>query len=48
MRKCLGDNSHFPDRGSNCALARFPEFGRIVPELDESTGREILHGNYRI
>ncbi len=29
-------------------LRRFPELGAVVPELDDPTVREIIHGNYRI
>ena len=29
-------------------LESFPEAGRIVPESDQVTIREIFHGNYRI
>ena len=46
-----------PDRGrafGNLLIDRalsispFPERGRIVPELNEPSVREILHGSYRI
>jgi len=30
------------------ALGAFPEMGRIVPELNEPSVREIVHGSYRI
>ena len=30
------------------SLESFPEMGRIVPELDDSFVREIVHGAYRI
>jgi toxin ParE1/3/4 len=30
------------------SVAVFPERGRIVPEIDESSVREIIHGAYRI
>jgi toxin ParE1/3/4 len=29
-------------------LRDFPESGRIVPELDSPTVREVIHGSYRI
>ena len=29
-------------------LKRFPESGRIVPETDNGTMRELIYGNYRI
>jgi len=29
-------------------LATFPDSGRIVPELNETSTREIILGNYRI
>ncbi len=29
-------------------LERFPESGRVVPELDEPQVREVIHGSYRI
>jgi len=29
-------------------LKQFPESGRIVPEINKSHIREIIHGNYRI
>ena len=29
-------------------LADFPESGRIVPELDDESVREVIHGPYRI
>jgi addiction module RelE/StbE family toxin len=29
-------------------LADFPESGRIVPELNDSSIREIIFGNYRV
>jgi len=29
-------------------LKRFPESGRIVPETDNRTIRELIYGNYRI
>jgi len=29
-------------------LEAFPESGRIVPEINNSAIREIIHGNYRI
>ena len=29
-------------------LKKFPEMGRIVPEIDKPHIREIIHGNYRI
>ena len=29
-------------------LERFPESGRVVPELDDSQTREIIVGNYRV
>jgi plasmid stabilization system protein ParE len=30
------------------SLSSFPEKGRIVPELNEPSVREIIHGSYRI
>jgi plasmid stabilization system protein ParE len=30
------------------SAATFPERGRVVPEIDEPSVREILHGSYRI
>ena len=29
-------------------LVEFPESGRIVPELEDPTIREVVHGSYRI
>jgi addiction module RelE/StbE family toxin len=29
-------------------LARFPESGRVVPELERPELREVIHGPYRI
>jgi toxin ParE1/3/4 len=29
-------------------IITFPERGRIAPEIDESSVREIIHGSYRI
>jgi plasmid stabilization system protein ParE len=29
-------------------LARFPQSGRIVPELADESLREVLHGTYRL
>jgi toxin ParE1/3/4 len=29
-------------------LKAFPERGRVVPEIDNKTVRELLYGNYRI
>jgi toxin ParE1/3/4 len=29
-------------------LKKFPESGRIVPETDNKTIRELIYGNYRI
>jgi len=29
-------------------LHKFPESGRVVPEIDRSNIREIIYGNYRI
>lgn len=29
-------------------LRSFPESGRVVPELDEPSVREVIHGAYRI
>ncbi len=29
-------------------LYKFPQSGRIVPELNKSNIRELIHGNYRI
>ncbi|KQC14668.1 MAG: plasmid stabilization protein [Desulfuromonas sp. SDB] len=29
-------------------LGKYPEIGRIVPEINESQFREIIYGNYRI
>jgi plasmid stabilization system protein ParE len=29
-------------------LKEFPESGRIVPETDDTTIRELIYGNYRI
>ena len=29
-------------------LKSFPESGRIVPEIDNKTIRELIYGNYRI
>jgi plasmid stabilization system protein ParE len=29
-------------------LGRFPQLGRVVPEMQDSTIRELLLGNYRI
>ncbi len=29
-------------------LERFPQSGRVVPELDDSTTREIIVGSYRV
>ena len=29
-------------------LKKFPESGRIVPETDNTTIRELIYGNYRI
>ena len=46
-----------PDRASSFGnalidtalmLESSPEMGRIVPELDDSSVREIVHGSYRI
>jgi toxin ParE1/3/4 len=30
------------------SLATFPERGRVVPEIDEPSVREIIHASYRI
>jgi plasmid stabilization system protein ParE len=30
------------------SLAPFPHIGRVVPELNEATVREIIFGSYRI
>jgi plasmid stabilization system protein ParE len=30
------------------SLEPFPEMGRVVPEIDDSNVREIVHGSYRI
>jgi toxin ParE1/3/4 len=30
------------------SVATFPERGRIVPEIGESSVREVIHGAYRI
>jgi toxin ParE1/3/4 len=30
------------------AVGQFPESGRIVPEFQDASIREVLHGNYRI
>ena len=30
------------------AIGRFPEIGRVVPELRDPAVREIVHGSYRI
>lgn len=29
-------------------LERYPESGRVVPELERSEVREIIHGSYRV
>ena len=29
-------------------LATFPEMGRVIPEINRDTYRELLEGNYRI
>jgi len=29
-------------------LERFPEIGRIIPEIQDPTGRELIFQNYRI
>jgi len=29
-------------------LESFPKSGRLVPECDDPTIRELLHGNYRL
>lgn len=29
-------------------LEKFPEIGRIVPEINQESFREIIYGNYRI
>jgi len=29
-------------------LRKFPESGRVVPEIDKNNIREIIYGNYRI
>ena len=34
--------------GKTRMLASFPEMGRIVPELNQPTVREIIHLSYRI
>jgi toxin ParE1/3/4 len=34
--------------GKVAALKRFPESGRIVPETNNRTIRELIYGNYRI
>lgn len=33
---------------SALSIGPFPEMGRVVPELDDSKVREIVHGSYRI
>jgi len=30
------------------SLSSFPERGRVVPELNDPSVREIIHGHYRI
>ena len=30
------------------AIGRFPEMGRVTPEIDDPNVREIVHGSYRI
>ena len=30
------------------SVAKFPEIGRVVPEIGEPSIREIIHGSYRI
>jgi toxin ParE1/3/4 len=30
------------------AVGKFPEIGRMVPELNEFAVREVIHGSYRI
>ena len=30
------------------SLGPFPEIGRVVPEIDDQSVREIIHGSYRI
>jgi len=30
------------------SVGTFPELGRVVPELEDSSVREIIHGSYRI
>jgi toxin ParE1/3/4 len=30
------------------SISSFPERGRVVPELNDSSVREIIHGSYRI
>ena len=48
------DSNHFAHLFANKifektkSLESFPSAGRIVPESDKETIREILHGNYRI
>ena len=48
------DSNHFAHLFANKifektkSLESFPIAGRIVPEFDKETIREILHGNYRI
>ena len=48
------DSNHFAHLFANKifekaeSLGSFPNAGRIVPESDKKTVREILHGNYRI
>ena len=29
-------------------LRKFPESGRVVPEINKSNIRELVHGNYRV
>jgi len=29
-------------------LKKFPEIGRVVPEIDNKSIRELIYGNYRI
>jgi plasmid stabilization system protein ParE len=33
---------------STLPLAQFPELGRMVPEMENPSIREIIHGSYRI
>ena len=34
--------------GSTDKLADFPNLGRIIPEIQEDTSRELIYGPYRI